>query len=238
VPWLSSSLISDFSFALQPGAKVAATSTTTTETPAGPRPVVIPRMDPVVPDAKPQGSLASNPPVSTIPPPMTTTAEDTAAIQDLNRKLRANPNDATAFYRRGQLYAKNDDFSRAIMDFDATIRLNPKDAEALNNRCWVRAIIGDLHAALQDCDTSLQIRPNYADSLDSRGFVKLKMGQPQNAIADYDAALQLSARKASSLYGRGIAKLRIGNTSGNTDIALAKSIDPKVADEFNKYGVR
>ena len=86
--------------------------------------------------------------------------------------------------------------------------------------------------------TSLQIRPNYADSLDSRGFVKLKMGQPQNAIADYDAALQLSARKASSLYGRGIAKLRIGNASGNNDIATAKSIDPSVADEFNKYGVR
>jgi tetratricopeptide (TPR) repeat protein len=245
VPWLSSSLISDFSFALQPGAKVAATSTTTTEAPAVPRPVVIPRMDPVVQDARPSGALASNPPgtttrppVSRIPPPMTTTAEDTAAIQDLNRKLRANPNDATAFYRRGQLYAKNDDFSRAIMDFDASIRLNPKDAEALNNRCWVRAIIGDLHAALQDCDTSLQIRPNYADSLDSRGFVKLKMGQPQNAIADYDAALQLSARKASSLYGRGIAKLRIGNTSGNNDIATAKSIDPSVADDFNKYGVR
>ena len=124
------------------------------------------------------------------------------------------------------------------MDFDATIRLNPKDAEALNNRCWVRAIIGDLYAALQDCDASLQIRPNFVDSLDSRGFVKLKMGQPQNAIADYDAALQLSARKASSLYGRGIAKLRTGNASGNNDIAAAKAIDPSVADEFNRYGVR
>ena len=77
-----------------------------------------------------------------------------------------------------------------------------------------------------------------SDSLDSRGFVKLKMGQPQNAIADYDAALQLSARKASSLYGRGIAKLRTGNGSGNNDIAAAKAIDPNVADEFNRYGVR
>jgi hypothetical protein len=255
VPWLSSSLVSDFSFALQPGAKVAATTPATAApavapaTPAAtpPRPVVIPKMDPVVQDSKPAttpGPVASAPatsPPSTspvVPPAVTITPQDSAAIQDLSRKLRSNPNDAVALYKRGQLYAKTEDFSRAIMDFDATIRLNPKDAEALNNRCWVRAIIGDLYAALQDCDASLQIKPSSVDSLDSRGFVKLKMGQPQSAIADYDAALALAAKKASSLYGRGIAKLRTGNTGGNNDIAAAKSIDPGVADEFSRYGVR
>jgi len=250
VPWFSSSLVSDFSFARQPSAKVATATTTapapaaTPEAPkASPRPVVIPKMEPVVPDSK-SGAVASAPAASTpppainLPPPPAFSAQDNAAIQDLNRKLRANPNDSAALYRRGQLYARNEDFSRAIMDFDATIRLNPKDSEALNNRCWVRAIIGDLYAALQDCDASLQIKPNSVDSLDSRGFVKLKMGQPQNAIADYDAALQLSAKKASSLYGRGIAKLRTGNSSGNNDIAAAKAIDPAVADEFNRFGVR
>ena len=91
---------------------------------------------------------------------------------------------------------------------------------------------------MQDCDSSLRLKPDSVDSLDSRGFVKLKLGQPQNAIADYDAALQASPRKASSLYGRGIAKLRAGNASGNNDIAAAKTIDPRVADDFNRYGVR
>jgi tetratricopeptide (TPR) repeat protein len=72
----------------------------------------------------------------------------------------------------------------------------------------------------------------------NRGTAYLKLGQFDPAIADYDAALQLSAKKASSLYGRGIAKLRTGNTSGNNDIAAAKAIDPAVADEFNRFGVR
>ena len=87
---------------------------------------------------------------------------------------------------------------------------------------------------LRDLVTDLQL----VDSLDSRGFVKLKIGQSQRAIADYDAALQLSARKASSLYGRGIAKLRIGDASGHTDIADAKAIDSRIAEEFARYGVR
>jgi tetratricopeptide (TPR) repeat protein len=247
VPWLSSSLISDFSFALQKTASNAPVVTDPVRPPAtsttSPRPV-IPQMDSVTepkPTARrPQASLpepappASSPP----PPPARMSSEDSAAIQDLNRRLRTDPNDATALYRRGQLYAKNDDFSRAISDFDATIRLHPRDAEALNNRCWVRAIIGDLYAALQDCDASLQIKPDLVDSLDSRGFVKLKLNQPQNAIADYDASLRLSARKASSLYGRGIAKLRVGDSSGNDDISAAKAIDRDVADDFNRYGVR
>ena len=246
VPWLSSSLVSDFSFALPPAAKVAAATPAAPVQPANPtpRPVAIPKMDPVTPDSKPsapgpQASAPSTPmPTTVVPPAAPIPREDVAAIQDLNRKLRSNSDDVVSLYRRGQLYAKNDDFSRAIMDFDATIRLSPKDAEALNNRCWVRAVIGDLYAALQDCDASLRIRPNFVDSLDSRAFVKLKMGQPQAAIVDYDAVLQLSARKASSLYGRGIAKLRIGDAGGNDDIAAAKTIEPGVADEFNRYGVR
>jgi tetratricopeptide (TPR) repeat protein len=99
-------------------------------------------------------------------------------------------------------------------------------------------MLGDLNGALQDCDAALQLKPDNADTLDSRGFVKLKLGQAPNAIVDYDAALKLSAKKASSLFGRGVAKLKIGNASGNNDIAAAKAIDPGIADEFQRYGVR
>ena len=268
VPWVSNSLVSDFSFDLRgksgsvaaltppPAASGPASTAPVVTPPPAPRPgsVILPKMDPVVQDSKPGPKPDTKPaPVATLPPsrpPASSSStvvapttvkiprEDMAAIEDLSRKLRSNPNDIAALYRRGQLYAKNDDFPHALTDFDAAIKLNPRDAEALNNRCWVRAMIGDLHAALQDCDDSLQIRPDFVDGLDSRGFVKLKIGQPQRAIADYDAALQLSARKASSLYGRGMAKLRIGDSSGHTDIADAKAIDTRIADEFARYGVR
>jgi tetratricopeptide (TPR) repeat protein len=245
VPWLSSSLISDFSFALQKTASTAPVVADPVKPPVtstNPSRPVIPQMDTVTEPKStapgPQASLPAPPASSPPPPPARMSSEDSSAIQDLNRRLRSDSNDATALYRRGQLYAKNDDFSRAISDFDAAIRLRPRDAEALNNRCWVRAIIGDLYAALQDCDASLQIKPDLVDSLDSRGFVQLKLNQPQKAIADYDASLRLSARKASSLYGRGIAKLRVGDSSGNDDMSAAKAIDRDVADDFNRYGVR
>jgi hypothetical protein len=164
--------------------------------------------------------------------------KDLDAIKDLDRKLQNNPSDAASFYRRGQLYAKIADYSKAIKDFDEALRLRPKDAEALNNRCWARAMVGDFQTALNDCNEALQLLPRYADALDSRGLVKLKIGLPSSAIADYDAALQIK-QQASSLYGRGIAKKQTGNTAeGDSDIAAAKALDPIIAAEFAREGVR
>jgi uncharacterized caspase-like protein len=172
-------------------------------------------------------------------PPPTTARTDDPAIRDLDKKIQTNPNDAAAYYKRGQLYAQYGDYSQAARDFDEAIRLSPRDAEALNNRCWARAMLGELQPALRDCDQALELRPRYVDAFDSRGLVKLKLGQHSNAIADYDSALRINPKLASALYGRGLAKLRSGNSSGgNGDIAAAKLIQPDIVDEFASYGLR
>jgi uncharacterized caspase-like protein len=177
--------------------------------------------------------------IAKLTPPPAPPPVDDPAIKELDKKIQLNPNDAAAYYKRGQLYAQYEDFARAVKDFDAVIRLAPKDADAFNNRCWANALIGELQSALKDCDNALALRPSYVDALDSRGFVNLKMGQTSKAIADYDAALRINPKHASSLYGRGIAKLRVGNTvAGTGDIAAAKLIQSNIADEFARYGIR
>ncbi|MGH6834339.1 MAG: caspase family protein [Methylocella sp.] len=196
---------------------------------AGPAHEQLAKLDvPLVTDIKP----TANPPVVAA----SLHGKDLDAIKDLDKYLQNNPSDASAFYRRGQLYAKTGDFAHALRDFDEALRLHPNDAEALNNRCWARAMVGDSLTALKDCNEALQLRPAYADALDSRGFVKLKIGEPSSAIVDYDAALHIK-KQASSLYGRGIAKKQTGDTAGaDNDIAAAKAIDPAIAAEFDRNG--
>ena len=75
---------------------------------------------------------------------------DDPTIKSLTAKLADNPDDQSALYRRGQVYASKGAYNLAIKDFDGSIRLNPKDVEAYNNRCWARTVIGDLQAALKD----------------------------------------------------------------------------------------
>jgi hypothetical protein len=244
VPWISSSLAEDFSFI--PGASGNRPS-------APPRPLPPPPPPPPLPPAGPVANLPQPGPTS-IPPPLPPPTSDTfdkpadkndssladdATIKNLTAKLQENPDDQSALYRRGQVYASKGAYSLAIRDFDDSIRLNPKDVEAFNNRCWARTVIGDLQAALKDCNEALRLRPNFVDALDSRGLVNLKSGQTKNAIADFDAALKINPRLTSSLYGRGLAKQRNGSISeGELDISNAKAMDPNIAKEFAGYGVR
>jgi len=245
VPWISSSLAEDFSFI--PGAGGSpppAPGPVATLPPPSEPPPPPPRVDPLPPPPKP---------VEVSVPPPETPAEkpadkndgatpvalaDDPLIKSLTAKLADNPDDASALYRRGQVYASKGAYNLAIKDFDGSIRLNPKDVEAFNNRCWARTVIGDLKAALKDCNEALRLRPNFVDALDSRGLVNLKSGQTKNAIADFDAALRINPRLTSSLYGRGLAKQRSGAVSeGELDITNAKAMDPNIAKEFASYGV-
>ncbi len=253
VPWFSSSLVTEFSFERQQAKAVASAPVAAPKPPApAPAPAPASKAQPAPapkvaarPPAPPPGPSLSDPTPAAVPPPASApetkpkSTADELAIQDLNKRLQTNPRDLTALYRRGQLLAKNEEYTAALKDFDAFLKLHPKDAEALNNRCWLRAVLGEVQSALKDCNEALQLRPRFVEALDSRGFAKLKAGLPQNAIADYDAALQINTSKASALYGRGIAKIRSGNSAGgNSDVAAAKAINPRIAEEFAAYGIR
>jgi len=255
VPWISSSLAEDFSFI--PGAAgnrpapPSLPQQVTAVTPPPPPPAVSTPAPVTVappPPPPPPPKVVDNTPPPPPPPRVETTPSpspsqvalaDDPTIKSLTAKLDANPDDVSALYRRGQVYASKGAYSLAIKDFDGSLRINPKDVEALNNRCWARAVIGDLQAALKDCNEALRLRPNFVDALDSRGLVNLKSGATKNAITDFDAALKINPRLTSSLYGRGLAKQRNGSISeGNLDIANAKAMDPNIVQEFEGYGVR
>ena len=247
VPWISSSLAEDFSFI--PGASGRPAGPAVATLPPAPAPGPAPAAAPEPPPLPRFDPAPAKPVEVSIPPPdqpadkndgsTAVALADDPTIKSLTAKLADNPDDQSALYRRGQVYASKGAYSLAIKDFDASIRLNPKDVEAFNNRCWARTVIGDLQAALKDCNEALRLRPNFVDALDSRGLVNLKSGQTKNAIADFDAALKINPRLTSSLYGRGLAKQRNGsNSEGELDISNAKAMDPNIVKEFASYGVK
>ena len=240
VPWISSSLAEDFSFIPGTGARPSNAVAALPQPPQpAPEPPPLPSVDPA--PQKPVEVSIPPPPAKPVEKNDGTTAvafADDPTIKSLTAKLADNPDDASALYRRGQVYASKGAYNLALSDFDGSLRLNPKDVEAFNNRCWVRTVIGDLQAALKDCNEALRLRPNFVDALDSRGLVNLKSGMTKNAIADFDAALKINPRLTSSLYGRGLAKKRSGAiTAGDLDIANAKAMDPNIAKEYADYGV-
>jgi hypothetical protein len=212
VPWLSSSLISPFSFrgAVQP--------------------VEDQRKD-KIPDDKTVACVAPQP----YPPPGSEELADDPTIKEMTRRIAVNRNDQDAYFKRGRTYAIKHAYALAVHDFDEVLRQHP-DGETYNNRCWTRAALGDLQGALKDCDEALRLKPGLAIALDSRGLVDLKLGRNVDAIKDYSASIDKDPRSVSSLFGRALATKRSGG-DGTPDLELAKSMDANIGREFASYGV-
>src|SRR6185437_595878 len=240
VPWLSSSLTTEFSFVggaptplptLAPPTPTASATATPKPTPmasAAPTPTAS-----ATPATKPTPACV---PATAPPPPTAAELANDPHIKEYTRRIEQDRNDRAAYYKRGQLYAIKRAYRPAVQDFDRAILLDVQDAEAYNNRCWTRAATGDLLNALRDCDKALQIKPDLADALDSRGLVNLKFGRYAEAVSDYSASLARNPQSVSSLFGRGLA-LKFSGRDGTADLDQAKSQDHTIAGEFAGYGV-
>ncbi len=231
VPWLSSSMTTDFSFfggpgstPLQSGSGTLSGSGTGSATSGGTG----------------GGTIVTQKPACEAPIPSATPSADELAgdpaISEYSRRIHQDPSDRIAYYKRGQLYAIKGAYALAVTDFDQAIRLNVRDAEAYNNRCWTKAATGDLKSALVDCNEALRLKPDLYDALDSRGLVYLKLGRYADSIRDYNDSLARNPRSVSSLFGRGLATKRSGG-DGSADIKQAKDMDHTIAGEFAGYGV-
>jgi tetratricopeptide (TPR) repeat protein len=95
---------------------------------------------------------------------------------------------------------------------------------------------------LKDCNAALKRAGKgsllYAQAANSRGLVWLRLGDYAKSIADYDAAIAVAPKVPWSWYGRGIDKVRLHQTAaGDSDIAQAKSLSPKIGEEFSRHGI-
>ena len=162
-----------------------------------------------------------------------------AACNRIIKSGRGTPHErAVAFNNRGGALYYSGKPERAIEDYDQAIKLDPNFAHAFNNRCWSGAVLGRTEQAAADCTRVLKLH-NIANTFENRGFIFLKRGEFDRAIADYETGLRLDPpNKADFLYGRGLAKVKKGDASGEADIAAAKAIHPKIAEDFEKYGVK
>jgi len=144
---------------------------------------------------------------------------------------------AYAHNNRGGAYYYKGEVARAVAEYDQAIKLNPGYTDAYNNRCWAGAVLGRVQQAIEDCGRVLHMY-NVANIFENRGLAHLKMGQFDRAFDDYDLALRLDGPRPDLLFGRGLARLKKGDAGGAADVAAAKALNAKIAEEFASYGVK
>ena len=127
------------------------------------------------------------------------------AIQDYDKAIELNPNDAEAYNNRGVAYENKEEYDRAIQDFDKAIELNPNDAEAYRNRGIAYEHKEEHDRAIQDFDKAIELDPNDAEAYRDRGIAYEHKEEFDRAIKDYDKAIELNPKYIEAYNNRGIA---------------------------------
>ena len=129
-----------------------------------------------------------------------------AAIADYDIAIRLNPDDADAYYNRGNAKDHLGQYFAAIADYDIAIRLDPDDATCIlqSRKCEGATSVNTSPPSqiMISPSASILIMPRHTIN---RGNAKSDLGQHFAAIADYDIAIRLNPDDAKAYS---IAELR------------------------------
>jgi tetratricopeptide (TPR) repeat protein len=82
------------------------------------------------------------------------------AIDDYTQAIRLDPQNADAYYYRGNVYYKQGQKQAAINEYDQVLRIDPKRADVYVTRAALRLELGDRQGAAEDFGQARQINPD------------------------------------------------------------------------------
>ena len=81
------------------------------------------------------------------------------------------PQDAEAYFRKGNKNFASGKYKDAIEDYNKAIELNLQYAEAYNNRGVANFNLGKYKKAIKDYNKVIELNPQYAEAYNNRGNV-------------------------------------------------------------------
>lgn len=118
-------------------------------------------------------------------------ADAEKAIRALEETVKAEPNNAMAYYRLGWVYAKEKDWGQAVKNFEIACRLNPGLAGARNNLGNIYFTLGNKEKAIENYKSAIAINPEMIDAHFNLGYCYYTMGKLKEASDEFKKVLEL-----------------------------------------------
>jgi tetratricopeptide (TPR) repeat protein len=128
-----------------------------------------------------------------------------AAVEQIDRALKRNPNDVGALNNRGNALLALRRFDAALASYDRALALRPAYADAQCNRSAALHALKRYDEALAACDRCIALQPDYAEAHSNRGNTLRSLRRYDEALAACDRALALAADFAEAHCNRGSA---------------------------------
>lgn len=147
--------------------------------------------------------------------------------------------DASLYHIRGHVYRDNGQLEKSLQDFNKALELVPWIEAARSDRCVALSLLGKAEEGLRDCNQAIEKDPATATHFLNRGAVYLQLNQPDEAAADFERAFDVDPDDPEALYARGVGRRLKGDTAGgDSDIASAKALAPKVGRRLETMGIK
>ncbi|MFP5269898.1 tetratricopeptide repeat protein [Coleofasciculus sp.] len=164
--------------------------------------------------------------------------QPTSAIQYYTQAIAYQPQNATAYYHRGKIYADRGKSQLALADLSQAIQLNPQNADAYYQRGNLRLELSDRQGAKADYTQVLQRDPNFTPAWVNRGQIQAELGNEKAAIDDYTQAIQLQPNLVTAYLKRCRSRSNLGNQKGAIDdCTTAINLRPHNALAYQNRGL-
>jgi tetratricopeptide (TPR) repeat protein len=137
-----------------------------------------------------------------------------AEIDGLTKLIDLNPNDASAYHKRGRARERTGDRQKAMEDFDRAIALDPTGGRFFLSRGSAKVDGGDFQGAIEDFDRAVAIDEGLARGYFFRAQAKEGLGLLEDAKSDYELAKKTATNDVIGIFAdRKLKELRaVGQT--------------------------
>ncbi len=150
-------------------------------------------------------------------------------------EIRVFPDNALAYYFRGNAYSDLGNYKRAVDDYNKAIEINPGFAKAYNNRGNAYSDLGNYQRAVDDYSYAIKLDQKFAVAYGSRGFAFANFGDNKRAIDDYNKAIKLEPGLDLAYYNRANAFYDSGDyQKAIADYSMSIELNPGYAAYNNR----
>jgi tetratricopeptide (TPR) repeat protein len=138
------------------------------------------------------------------------------AQKHIDNAIKAYPQNAEFFMRRGILNNKKGQFDKAVDDFTSALAMsttNNVQVQIYLNLGASQLVLEAFSAALESYNKALELSPRNPSIYNYRGYANYKLGYFADAINDYNNAIDLDPNNAASYYNRGMAYFKSSEKS-------------------------
>jgi tetratricopeptide (TPR) repeat protein len=159
----------------------------------------------------------------------------TSVFDEVQQKLRENPDDSDALYHLADLYERNAQYKEAIDAYKKVLKIKPDAGYVYFKIGTAYDRLDQPAEAVNAFQSAIKYMPAYAVAYNNMGVAYGKLNKPDKEIAALKKAIKLRPKYSSARYNLGITYLKMGNKKAAIEQYEAlNDFDEGAAETLNK----